>query len=329
MFFPPRRNDVRGRAHGGRGGRSKGELTAQEELAKAREERERRKRQKLEQKSAVVIQAAWRGWSSRCTTRRAARSQWNDRYGSEGQLLQARDCFGLQSGGALGSLLRFYHPATDLQRLASIARVYAGSSKSDEFTAFISAYTTAEGRAAVQYRLKTLALQCLMTLSWHRLSLAPQLAAARPTAPLDASSGGPAGALLECLLQLVSPDLYAPALGRAQAAGLSAALLTHLADHGMCQHLFMILAAALAPAIRPPSASAAAAAPSTVPLPYSSHPVAPKPYVEALVTQLTVRLLALKSWSPPLTAPEQSLHCLLFLPDLWRRCRSLQPVAPR
>ena len=197
------------------------------------------------------------------------------------------------------------------------------------------------------------------------------LAAARLAAPLDAASGGVAGALQECVLLLVSPDVYAGVLGKPQATTLSGAVLGHLAEAGMCRHLFLLLVAVFMPQPQQaPAASGIAAAvaagrqghhhshgplhyiqprghghgvahvdkhahgPIAAPAlglshqpPTVLHTVAPKPYVEALVTQLAVRLLALKSWVA--AAPEQSLHNLLLVPDLWARCASLQPVAPR
>ncbi|KXZ44858.1 hypothetical protein GPECTOR_61g811 [Gonium pectorale] len=220
------------------------------------------------------------------------------------------DCFNLNAGGALGLLLLFYQPSVDGQRLASVARVFVAASKTDAFSALVSSYNAPESRPALLFRLKALAQQCFLTLSWHRHALAPALAASRPAAPLDRASGGLAGALLECVLLLVSPDPYAPVLGKPQAATLAAGMLTHMADNGMCGHLFLLLAAALLP-----------------PVGAGQHVVAAKPYVEALVTQLVVRLLSLKSWAAG--APEQSMHNLLFVPDLWRRCASLQPVAPR
>ncbi|KAG2447722.1 hypothetical protein HYH02_007182 [Chlamydomonas schloesseri] len=377
MFFPgtgSRPAHRGGSTFGGRGGKSRVELSAQEELAKAREERERRKRQKLEQKSAVVIQAAWRGWFSRESTKASTRKAWDERYGAEGQLLEAGDCLSLGAGGALGTLLFFYDPGQDCHRLASVARAVALATKTDEWSQFVTAYNVADSRAALMYRLKELARQCLLTLSRHRRSLAPVLAAARLVAPLDAAGGGVAGAMQECVLLLVSPDVYAGVLGKPQATTLSGAVLGHLAEAGMCRHLFLLLVAALMPQPhQPPAASGIAAAlggahagrhghhhshdhhshsphhiqplghgrghahghaPLPAPVlglshqaPPALHTVAPKPYVEALVTQLTVRLLALKSWVA--AAPEQSLHNLLFVPDLWARCGSLQPVAPR
>ncbi|GLC57434.1 hypothetical protein PLESTB_001224100 [Pleodorina starrii] len=314
MFFPPSRNDSRGKVFGGRGGRSKVELSAQEELAKAREERERRKRQKLEQKSAVVIQAAWRGWSSRYATRQAAKSTWSEQYGVDGDKLQAKDCLTVSAGGALGRLLRFYRPEADCKPLASVARAVASAVRTDAFAAFISSYNVSETRASLLYQVKALALQCLLTLSEHRRQVAPVLAAARPSNPLDPAAGGVAGALTECLLLLVSPDPYTPSLGKSAATSLAAAVLGHLAGRGMCTHLFHLLIAAFG----------AAAPPHPHPPP---HPVAAKPYVEALTTQLTVRLLALRAFSP--AAPGDSLHVLLCVPNLWRRCSSLAPVSGR
>ncbi|KAG2492353.1 hypothetical protein HYH03_009301 [Edaphochlamys debaryana] len=158
----------------------------------------------------------------------------------------------------------------------------------------------------------------MVTLSDHRRTLAPLLAGPRPSAPLDPASGGIAGALQECLLLLVSPDPYTAVLGKPQATALAAAVLTALADAGACGRLAGLLAAALLPPASPGPGQAQAP---------GAWPVAAKPYVEALATQLVVRLLALKGWAP--AGPEASLHSLLFVPSLWQRCASLQPVAPR
>ncbi len=187
------------------------------------------------------------------------------------------------------------------------------------------------------------------------------LAAARPTAPLDPSAcSSPAAPLQECLLLLVSPDTYTAALGKPQATTLAAAVLSHVAEHGLGAKLYRLLTAATLPP--PPSVLAAQPQGGQV----ASQPhvqgqeqghgtaqqhqhhahhhhhhhhahahsgghgapaVAAKPYVEALVTQLTVRLLSLKGWSP--CRPEDSLHWLLCVPGLWHRAASLHPVAPR
>ncbi|GIL56261.1 hypothetical protein Vafri_11597 [Volvox africanus] len=323
MFFPPSRNDIRGKAHGGRGGRSKVELSAQEELAKAREERERRKRQKLELKAAVAIQAAWRGWSSRLTTKNAARINWTEQYGYEGEKLQARDCLSSKTSGALGRLLFFYRPGTDWRLLVSVARIVASASKTDDFKTYIASYNGADTSAFMLYQLKALALQCFLTLSHHRYDFASQLAMSRPSNPLDPLVGVAAGALLECVVLLVSPDPFAPVVGKPRATSLAAAVLGHLAANGMCGHLFLILMAALSPPLRPQlQLDLGNAAPAPV-----RQTVCTKPYVETLTTQLTVRLLALKSFNP--TRAEDSLHVLLFVPDLWQRCTSLQIVSAR
>ncbi|PNH10256.1 E3 ubiquitin-protein ligase [Tetrabaena socialis] len=332
MFFPSRRND---KSIGGRGGKSRQEPTAEEEIARARQERDKRKRVKAENKASICIQAAWRGWSSQRRTRERARAAWDQRFGSGGQLLHARECLSLSSGSALGALLVFYNPAADFERLASVARGFAAASKTDDFSELASAYNTAGARAVLLYRLKALALQCLRTLSWHRRAFAPVLMAPRPAAPLDPASGGAAGALQECLLLVVNADTYTHgSLGKAQATTLSAAVLGHLADHGMCRHLFILASSSASPAPsaamqqQPQSLPAAAAGGPAAGLPAPAHgAAAAKPYMEALVTQLTVRLLALKSWTPG--APEDSLHSLLFVPDLWQRFGSLNPVAPR
>ncbi|GIL88261.1 hypothetical protein Vretimale_14138 [Volvox reticuliferus] len=323
MFFPPSRNDIRGKAHGGRGGRSKVELSAQEELAKAREERERRKRQKLEQKAAIAIQAAWRGWSSRLATKNAAKTSWIAQYGYEGEKLQERDCLSIKTNGALGRLLFFYRPGTDWRLLVSVARIVAAASKTDHFKTYIASYNGADTSASMLYQLKALALQCFLTLSHHRYDFAPQLAMSRPSNPLDPLAGVPAGALLECVLLLVSPDPFTPVLGKPRATGLAATVLGHLAANGMCGHLFLLLMTVLLPP-PPPQLQLGHGDASLAPVP---HIVSAKPYVETLTTQLTVRLLALKSFNP--ARAEDSLHVLLLFPDLWRRCTSLQPVSAR
>lgn len=188
------------------------------------------------------------------------------------------------------------------------------------------------------------------------------LAAARPAAPLDPSAcSSPAAPLQECLLLLVSPDTYTAALGKPQATTLAAAVLSHVAEHGLGAKLYRLLTAATLP---PPASvlaaqlqgGQAASQPHeqgqeqghSVAQQHQHHThhshhhhhhahahsgghgapaVAAKPYVEALVTQLTVRLLSLKGWSP--CRPEDSLHWLLCVPGLWHRAASLHPVAPR
>lgn len=105
---------------------------------------------------------------------------------------------------------------------------------------------------------------------------------------------------------MVAPETYVSALGQAGAAALSATILAHLANSSLFTILRQLLVAT-----------------ST----HSLNAVAPKPYIEALVTQLVVRLLGLKGWVPQRS--EDDLHALLFVPSLWRLCISLQPVVVR
>lgn len=79
-------------------------------MERTRVERERRRRAKLEAKSATVIQAQYRGWRALCATKRQARLEWQARYGSNGGALQAADCLAASAGGALGGLLFFCDP---------------------------------------------------------------------------------------------------------------------------------------------------------------------------------------------------------------------------
>ncbi len=79
MFFtgqtgPARRVDLRGR--------SRQEESREQVLERTRAERERRQRDKLEARSALLLQAAWRRHAAARALANLLRKEWDERFGS-------------------------------------------------------------------------------------------------------------------------------------------------------------------------------------------------------------------------------------------------------
>jgi len=104
------------------GGRSRQEESREEVLQRTRADRERRKQQKLEQKSATYIQAFWRGRAAWRQYKHILRQQWIQQYGEEGGRITL-DCVSAFARCAR-CLLSFcdIRDDADVRRLAALCR---------------------------------------------------------------------------------------------------------------------------------------------------------------------------------------------------------------
>ncbi|GAB4817517.1 hypothetical protein N2152v2_004563, partial [Parachlorella kessleri] len=347
------------------GGRSRAEESREQVLERTRQDRERRKQQKLESRSATAIQAAWRAWHGTRLHKAAVRAAWVEAYGSYGQLATSED---LQpSSSFLRALVYFADPSDpeDTKRLSAACSLILASQLPPPSTESGSSNLHAEGQRQQQQqqqqqqrlqfckyaaqswearhaiaqraqRLAGLALRVLAanagTVFQEQLGAPRQgvAAAAAATAGAEAAQAAP---LLEAVIGLAGPDAWKTFLPAAEAGALAARILAHLVRHGLFEQLARMLAAACPE--QGPAAAGGGARPAV-------------PAAEALATALVVRYLALQgpivarlkqqyNTAAPSSEPgsssgnplRASLAALLCVPLLVQRCPSLRPVAGR
>ncbi|PSC67747.1 E3 ubiquitin-ligase UPL6 [Micractinium conductrix] len=320
-------------------GRSRGEETRAEVLERTRRERERRRQDKLEQRSATVVQAAWRGWRCRFHAASNARDEWVARYGRHAERASSADL--APGAGLLRQLAWFANPADegDVQLLAGACRVVLSARAPADTAApagmqlplLLCQHAVGGGAAAaaVLQQAQALVTLCLAALAAHAGSLAPQLQQPRVGGAAAAASSGVAAPLVEAVLLLTASDSWKAALGPAGAAEATAQLLAAAVGGGLFGQLGAIAGAAC-PEGDASAPSAAGASLQAVPA------------GEALTTALAVRVLsqqaavaarqqqqrqhALRRRAPPI---DRQLPLLLCLPLLQRRLPTLRPVAAR
>ncbi|MEW5297235.1 MAG: hypothetical protein WDW36_000459 [Sanguina aurantia] len=267
-------------------GKSKGEETRQQIVERTRHERELRRQQKLESKSATIISACWRGRLSRIQTRAHCRASWIQTHRIS--VSMADSCLQPQSDFLRG-LLHF----VDVRREADVALLgevcdWMLQRRGPGLSPLLSPMQQAgHDRAVVLLRLQRMAALALKALTMHRHAFRPLLSRPRsplpppisstpststpnpafafsPSTPLTPnpnpafafspstpSTPNPAVSLAEILLLLINPDAYAPTLGPTLAPVAAASLTRSLADSGMAHQLYLLLSAT-APLPSPP-----------------------------------------------------------------------------
>ncbi|KAL4444560.1 hypothetical protein ABPG77_002377 [Micractinium sp. CCAP 211/92] len=321
-------------------GRSRVEESRAEVLERTRRERERRRQEKLEQRGATSIQAAWRGWRSRRRHQAELRQCWVERYGEHAEQASSADL--APTSGFLRGLCWFADPAkpADVRLLAAACRIVLAAPPGRQPLSALCqhAASSQEAASALLQQAQALTVLCLEALSAHAPMLAPQLRQPRLGA-VAAAAGGPGDSvtapLVETLLLLTAQDTWKPAMGAAGAAEATARLFATAADAGLFGQLARIADAACP---EPEPGAAPARQQQAAP--------APVPSGEALATALTVRVLAQQAAVAARQRPRrlgparpraghehQPLSCqvplLLCLPLALRRLPTLRPVAGR
>lgn len=301
MFFtgeagPKRKVDLRGK--------SKVEETREQVLERTRIERERRKRFKLETKSAVVIQACWRSLQCRRELRSQVRDEWMQKYWSQ---VQSRCCS--SNPAFLRELIAFLNPHSvdDVEILTAVCHLILEQSTATGGLQVLLPSTKADDKGGMLntdlYRVKQLLQIVLEVLCHCRHTWRSALTAPRSLTP----SNAPAAILVDTLTLLIAPDAWTRTLGPAEGPKAAAMLIVHLARNGMFSSLHALVQQ-LVEEGRPTRSCA-----------------------ETLVTQLCVRFLSLKSPDP--LGPSSLIHkgpqALMYSPSLWQTCKSLRPIASR
>lgn len=100
-------------------GTSKSVESREEILERSRLEREKRRRRKIENEKATVIQSAWRSYVSRRETRRKLREEWVARFGEKGVLVEEANVLTKE---CVGCMIAFADPEDlgDVERLARV-----------------------------------------------------------------------------------------------------------------------------------------------------------------------------------------------------------------
>ena len=100
-------------------GTSRSVESREEILERSRVEREKRRKRKVENEKAVVIQSAWRSYVSRRKTRLRIREEWMVRFGEKGGLVEEAN---VMTKECVGYSIAFVDPE-DLGDVARLARV--------------------------------------------------------------------------------------------------------------------------------------------------------------------------------------------------------------
>jgi len=162
------------------------------------------------------------------------------------------------------------------------------------------------------FRLRGLALRCLQSLAHNRRPLQRLLVSPRGSFTAASPAEQSAAAMAECLLALLSPELWQRSCGQASGGALLAGTLDFLARRGP---LFLLLQQLLEV------------------LPVHRSGEGPPPLGEALVTQAAVRCLALQPQQQQQQHQAGGHHlgllALACTPGLWQRCPSLLPAGPQ
>ncbi|KAK9829627.1 hypothetical protein WJX72_006957 [[Myrmecia] bisecta] len=289
------------------------------------QKREQRRRQKLETKSATSIQAFWRSKRLLSVLRAQVRLGWLQQYGEFGERADS-SCLAASSG-YLRELLFFAKVETegDALRLAAACRLILASQAQTGGLLFCQAAAAgSEPRLIIVHRAKRLARRALRALTLHRVALQRELATQRQGGAAQSPNLVPP--LVEVLLTLTDANAWKPALGSTQASSMAADILTSLTAPSLFSSLSQLLLRAIPePPPPPPTAAAAAAGPSQ---PTPSAAARAIPTAEALVTNLTIKFLALRQW-PGMQAAGRDLPHLLCVPRLWDRCPTLRTVSGR
>jgi hypothetical protein len=323
-------------------GKSQKAESREQVLERTRQERERRKQQKLEIQSAVVIQAAWRSYASRQRSKQAIRAAWMEKYGSQflnnedpDILINASDgndtrtCETLTRSTTLPSMpllrefLFFCDPRSeeDVRFLSFVCKAALGfetSNKSGQPPALCRAAQDTNSQNLVILRTKRLVSLIIDCLAVHSVRLQHELQLPRSAGLKTATSttSTVTSPLIEAVIQLTSKDAWHTALGTEQGTVALVTILAHMveASPGLFENLAVIVAAGCPV---PLSKTAGAASVSSA---------------GALCTSLIVHYLMVRSKvegamsfkkcsSEPL-----ALFCVPVLP---LRCPSLAPILPK
>jgi hypothetical protein len=191
--------------------------TCEEALARARADRERRARARLEARAATEVQAAWRGRAARRAAAAEARARWAARYGAGGERAGAADAAALDSP-FLRELLFFADAAREadtllLARGAELALARAAPGAPPALCALAAG--SAEAAALATLRARRLVALAVDALAAHARALLAGGGAPAAAAPA-------ARVLVAAAVALSSPRAWAAALG-GEAAGRAAA----------------------------------------------------------------------------------------------------------
>ncbi|KAI3426511.1 hypothetical protein D9Q98_008876 [Chlorella vulgaris] len=322
-------------------GRSRAEETRAQVLERTRKEREQRRQEKLQLRSATTIQAAWRGLQARQRHQAEVRRQWLACYGNQADT--ASSVHLAPDSGFLRGLCYFADitEAQDVQLLAAACRLVLASQQAAGAVAGTGPAAGAGGQApqlllcmhaaaskqqaeSSLYQCQQLVALCLAALSRHAEELGGQLRQPRLGAAAAASSAIPVPPMVEVALLLTAPNSWEAALGQAAAAA-SAQILEFAIRHGLFAQLAAI-AAAVCPEVQA-AASGASAQRKAVPC------------GEALLTALTVRILGQQAVVTQRQQQQQrrqqhvskvqGVQLLLCQPMLLQRLPTLAPAATR
>ncbi|DBB12911.1 TPA: hypothetical protein ACH3X3_005665 [Trebouxia sp. C0006] len=283
-------------------GNSKGSETREQILERSRRDRERRKQLKLENSSAVVIQAAWRAKHdlgvANCQIATISRQQ----YGLHGEKASRSDI------GLNATYLQALFFCADVAHLDDIVQVAQAASlvltsqdNAGNLEFVMQAQAGGIDCARAQVRAKKLLQLCLSAFIANRKS--PEL-----QQQVDRSSkAAPWPKLLDLVIKLTDPKTWQPAVGASEASALVARLVGFLASKcSLFPRLAQLLLAACPPA-RHKQHQAQQQQQSVMSVP------------ETLASNLAVRFLSLKRF-PEVAAAQASMAKLLCVPLLWLRC---------
>lgn len=206
-------------------GKSRHVESREEVLERTRLERENRKQQKIETKSATTIQASWRAHNARQQAKADIRQQWVQQYGVSGEKATATDISSLQSS-FLSKLCFFADPASleDLERIAPACKQAIrpahrgnGASNSDYIMNLAASFgASPEAAAIVIHRAQNLAELAIDCLALHGNTLRGELSAPQigvPSFSSISSSESVAATLADCAMTLASTDTWKSVLG--------------------------------------------------------------------------------------------------------------------
>ena len=221
----------------------------------------------------------------------------------------------LHHPACLGKLVQFLQPhrqADDLRVLAAVAAAVLQPA-ADGSHPLLAAAASARADAArqAQYRVQRLCSLIVGALVAHAERTPPALSSSKAAA---GAAGDPSALLVDGLVAAMAPESWQARGAQAdnQAATAAAQGMTSaLVRRGLFRQLQKLLQQAAGIDLAGSSSSRGGS------------------LLDLLVTQSTVRTLALRAPSGPATAaaPPQQVHQLLYTPGLWRLCPSLQLVS--
>ncbi|DBA78986.1 TPA: hypothetical protein ACH3X1_008854 [Trebouxia sp. C0004] len=275
-------------------GNSKGSETREQILARSRRDRERRKQLKLENSSAVVIQAAWRAKHDLGVANSQVATNSQQQYGLHGEKASRSD-IGLDATylQALFFCADITHQdgIIKLAQAASLVLTSQDSAGNLEFVMQAQAGRISCARA--QVRAKKLLQLCLNAFIANRKL---------PELQQQVSKAVPWPKLLDLVIKLTDPKTWQPAVGASEASALVARLVGFLASKcSLFPRLAQLLLAACPPAN------------------HKQHQQTVMSIPETLASNLAVRFLSLKRF-PEVAAAQASMAKLLCVPLLWLRC---------